>query len=301
MKADRAGLLSAFLAYAFWGVAPIYFMWVQFASPVEVLSHRILWAWLLLVPAMLLLGQLKDLRALTKAKVGWLVLSAALLATNWLVFVWALFNERMVETSLGYYINPLMTVFLGVVFLAERPRVFQWVSVIIAAIAILHELLTLGEVPVAGLTLAVSFALYGLVRKQVGVPSFLGLTVETSVMAPFALAFIVMQMASGSGAVSSGEFSNLALLALGGPVTIFPLVCFAYAALRVPFTMLGFIQYVAPSITLVLAVTLYDQELTPERLTTFVLIWLALAVFSAESLYHVWRSNQSKTDKHATG
>ncbi len=136
----QSGLVSAFAAYAFWGVAPVYFLWVAFAAPEEVLAHRLVWATVLLVPAMVLLGHGPTFRNLARRDVGWLTLSAFLLSGNWLMFIWALFNDRMVETSLGYYLNPLMTVFLGVVFLRERPRIGQWVAIIIAAGAMVHEI-----------------------------------------------------------------------------------------------------------------------------------------------------------------
>ena len=292
MSTDRAGLLSGLAGYAFWGVAPIYFMWVQFASPTEVLAHRIVWAAALLLPGLFVLGQQRLLRNLKTTDAAWLALSALLLSFNWLVFVWSLFNGRMLEASLGYYINPLMTVVLGVVFLGERPRRGQWFAVGIAACAIAHEILARGVVPYAGLSLAVSFALYGLVRRKVGLPSAFGLAAETVYMLPFALAYLVWLSASGDGALARGDGAELALLALGGPVTIFPLLCFAYAALRVPFTVLGFLQYLAPSLTFLLAIYVYGEPIDATRLATFVLIWAAVVWFSLESLFVSWKKTE---------
>ena len=270
---------------------------MEFASAPEVLAHRIVWAAVLLVPGVVLLGEGAALRALRQRDVAWLFVSACLLAFNWLIFVWALFNGRMVEASLGYYINPLMTVCLGVLFLGERPRPGQWAAVLIAGAGIANEVVGLGLVPWAGLSLAVTFALYGLVRRKVGVPSFVGLTVETSLMFPFACAFMFWQWLGAPEVSRTG--GELGLLALGGLVTIFPLLCFAHAALRVPFTVLGFVQYLAPSITLALAVLVYHQAVQPERWVTFALIWLAIAVFSAEGGYHGWRLN--RRHRHAAG
>ncbi len=293
----RAGLLSAFAAYGFWGVAPVYFFWVDFASPPEVLAYRIVFSVLLLVPGVLLLSHGEELRGLSGRQFLLLAASATLLCINWLVFVWALFNERMVEASLGYYINPLMTVFLGVVFLAERPRRGQWFAIAVAAAGIVYEVIALGTLPLAGLTLAVTFALYGLVRRTVGVSSFVGLSVETLLMLPLAGGYLFW-LTFGAPAVQR-EVEAVALLALGGVVTIFPLLCFAYAAMRVPFTVLGFVQYLAPSMTLLLAVLVYDQGVPDERWVTFTFIWLAIAIFSGEGLYHGVRNRQRKV--HAAG
>ncbi len=278
-------------------MAPVYFFWVDFASPPEVLAYRIVFSVLLLVPGVLLLSHGEELRALRGRQLLLLSTSAALLSVNWLVFVWALFNDRMVETSLGYYINPLMTVFLGVIFLAERPRRGQWFAIAAAAVGIVYEVVALGTLPLAGLTLAVTFALYGLVRRTVGVSSFVGLAVETLLMLPLAGGYLLW-LTFGTPAVTR-ELEEVSLLALGGVVTIFPLLCFAYAALRVPFTVLGFVQYLAPSMTLMLAVLVYAQDVPPERWVTFAFIWLAIAIFSGEGLYHGVRNRRRKI--HATG
>ncbi len=278
-------------------MAPVYFFWVDFASPPEVLAYRIIFSVLLLVPGVLLLSHGEQLRGLSGRQFLLLASSAALLSVNWLVFVWALFNERMVEASLGYYINPLMTVFLGVLFLAERPRRGQWLAIAVAAAGIVFEVVALGTLPLAGLTLAVTFALYGLVRRTLGVSSFVGLTVETLLMLPLAGGYLLW-LTFGTPAVARAP-EEVSLLALGGVVTIFPLLCFAYAALRVPFTVLGFVQYLAPSMTLLLAVMVYAQAVPPERWVTFAFIWLAIVIFSGEGLYHGVRNRQRKI--HAAG
>ncbi|HEY5681004.1 MAG TPA: EamA family transporter RarD [Pseudomonadales bacterium] len=286
MSEQRAGMLFALAAYGFWGFAPVYFKVLDFAGPVEIIAHRVLWSVPLLA---LLIGarrQFGALLALRADQVGWLGLSGLLVAVNWGVFVWALLNGRMLETSLGYYINPLVSVLLGVLFLGEWLRRGQLVAVALAAIGVVNEVVSVEVIPWAGLTLAVSFGFYGLVRKRLGVDSAVGLGVEATLLLPVALGYLAYQFEAGQGALNRGEGGEIAWLAASGLVTTFPLVCFAAAALKLPLSTLGFVQYLAPTITFFLAVLVFGEAFRWEQSVTFGCIWLAVVIFSAEGVYH---------------
>ena len=214
------------------------------------------------------------------------MVSGALVSVNWCVFVWALQNDRMLETSLGYYINPLVNMLLGGIFLAERLRMPQKIAALLASLGVVNEIVSVGILPWAGLTLAVTFGFYGLVRKKLGVDAVVGLAVETTLLLPLALGYFIYVTLQGVGSLAQGDLNQILLLGAGGLVTVFPLVCFAYAALRLPLTVLGFFQYLAPSITLLLAVFAYGEPFRPSQLITFGCIWIALLIFSVEGLYH---------------
>ena len=282
---ERAGFWFALTAYGLWGVLPVYFKLVGFAAPLEIIAHRIGWAVLVLVLWMVLRRQLHTLRHLDWGRVGWLAISGMLLAINWSVFVWALLNERMLETSLGYYINPLVNIVLGGLFLGERLRWVQAIAVALATLGVANELYTFGALPWAGLTLAVTFGFYGLVRKKIAVDSVAGLGIETALLLPVAVGYLVFLTLDGTGSLAAGNVGEVSLLALGGPLTVIPLVAFAAAALRLPLTVLGFFQYLAPSLTLLLAVFVYDEPFRASQAITFGCIWLALVLFSAEGVY----------------
>ncbi len=280
------GVWFAFAAYGFWGVAPVYFKWVEFAEPLEILAHRIVWAFVLLVLLVSVRGRWGTVRRLTPQGVAWLATSATLVTINWGVFIWALQNERIVETSLGYYVNPLVNVVLGGLFLGERLRRWQALAVGLATIGVINEIASVGVVPWAGLALAFSFGFYGLVRKKIMVDSAVGLGVETTLLLPIAVGYLIVHSFDEASTLASGTTNELLLLALGGFVTVFPLVCFAAAALRLSLTVLGILQYLAPTVTLLVAVYYYGEPLQNSQWITFGCIWLALVIFSGEGLYH---------------
>ncbi|MEM6708438.1 MAG: EamA family transporter RarD [Pseudomonadota bacterium] len=280
---DRSGPLYALAAYGIWGVVPLYFVWVGFAGPFEILSHRILWSVVFLGVMLTALRRWGTLRALTPRAFGALLLSGVLIAGNWGVFVWAIANERLVQASLGYYLNPLVNVLLGVVLLSERLRPLQWLAVAIAAAAVAIEVGLHGGLPWVSLVLAFSFAFYGLVRKSVPVDPFIGLFIEVLLVSPLAFAYLWQLSAAGQSNTVAGDWWPFAQLALGGFVTIVPLLCFAAAAARMPLAILGFYQYLAPTLSLLLATTVLGEPFDERQLTTFALIWLALIVFSAEA------------------
>lgn len=283
-RVRRVGVGYALAAYTIWGVAPVYFVWVNFALALEILAHRILWSLPLLVVLVLLGRQWRALRALSRRDVGRLALCAALLSVNWLTFIYAIQIERIAETSLGYFINPLVSLVLGALFLAERMRLAQWLAAGLAAIGVGFELIMLGELPWLGLALAFSFGFYGLIRKQLNLPSAVGLSVETALVAPAALSYLIWLHAWGPD--PDRTVGQIAQLAAGGLVTALPLVCFAAAAIRLPLSVLSFFQYLAPSLSLLIAVAVYGETVSDSRWIAFALIWLALVMFSVEGLYH---------------
>jgi chloramphenicol-sensitive protein RarD len=300
MSEQRAGVWFALAAYGFWGVAPVYFKFVEFASPLEIIAHRVVWSMPLLAALIVVRRQLIALRGLGRREVGWLAVSGLLVAVNWSVFVWALLNDRMLETSLGYYINPIVTVVLGVMFLGEWLRTGQIVAVGLASLGVVNEVVSVAVVPWAGLALAVTFGFYGLVRKKLGVDSAVGLGVETALLLPLAVSFLVYQAMAGQGSMMHGDPEELALLAASGLVTVFPLVCFAAAALKLPLTLLGFFQYLAPTLTFFLAIFVYGEPFRWTQGITFGCIWVALLIFSTEGLYYQ-RRLQKQSARRFTG
>lgn len=278
----REGLTYAFAAYAMWGLAPLYFVLVEFAAPTEIIVHRVFWSLLLLLGILSLRGDLGLLRALPAKAYAWLMVSGVLLAINWWVFVWALQNDRVMETSVGYYINPLISVVLGVLVLGERLRPWQWIAVLIVAMGLMNEVVTAGSVPLVALALAFSFGFYGLVRKSLGVEAVLGLGIETILMLPLAAIALFWLVETGGMKLPEKGSLGLFYLALGGVVTSLPLLCFNAAAVRLPLVILGLIQYLAPSITLLLAVFYYGEPFTAGKAVTFGLVWLGLLLFTVE-------------------
>ncbi len=288
------GALYAIGAYGFWGIAPIYFIWVSYASADEVLVHRVVWSVVLLAALVTVTGQWRAFARVFRERrqLLWLLVSSVLIAVNWLIFIWALQNGRMVETSLGYYINPLVNVFLGFAFLGERLRGLQWLALILAGIGVVNEVAHVGGVPWIGLGLAFSFGTYGLVRKRVGVNSVLGLAIETTLLLPFALAYFAWLATQGTAAFGAGDPTRDLALIAAGVVTTVPLVWFAAAAMRLSLTVLGFFQYLAPSMVLLLAIFVYDEPFRAGQAVTFAFIWSALVIFSVAALYDHRRLRQ---------
>ena len=268
----------------------MYFVWVKFAAPLEVLAHRIVWSVPLLALLITVGRQWSALRVLSMRQLRLLAVCSVLLSINWLSFIFAIHTERIAEAALGYYINPLVSIVLGFVVLAERLRPAQWGAVGLAFAAVLLEVAALGEVPWLALALAFSFGFYGLLRKQLAVSSSAGLGVEATLLLPFALGYLMIAGASADAPERS--LAQVLMLGLGGAVTVAPLIWFASAATRLPLTVLGFFQYLAPSISLLLAVFVYEEPVTQMRWVSFTMVWLALALLSVEALQHS-RSNQA--------
>ncbi|MCP4299579.1 MAG: EamA family transporter RarD [Gammaproteobacteria bacterium] len=268
-----------------WGVLPVYFKTVGSVDPLEVLAHRVIWA----VPfgAIILLGrhQWPEVRrALTHNRMRWwLSLSALFIGLNWFVYIWAIQDERIFETSLGYYINPLTNMLVGVMFLGERLRRFQLLAVVLAAIGVLVLTISGGQVPWIAFFLALSFTVYAVIRKKVVIGGMPGLFVETLLLLPFALAWFVYISSSGQAVFAGGDSNLTFWLVMAGPVTALPLLCFALAARRLPLTTIGFMQFLAPTLQFCTGVY-YGEQLTSAHWVCFGLIWTAVIIFSFDAI-----------------
>ncbi len=285
-SATKHGVMYALSAFTLWGLAPIYFKTLDTLPPGEILLHRIVWSVAFLFLLLTLKRQLQTLGRvfLEKRTLAMLGLSSCFIATNWLIFIWAINNDMLIEASLGYYINPLINILFGFLFLKEIPTKVQFVAIGLVFCAVGFEIYTLGSLPLVALSLALLFALYGLVRKKTPVPSLPGLYIETLLLLPLALAYWGFLIFQSKSAFSFSFDTSIAwLLLLAGPVTVTPLLAFTSAASRLRLSTIGYFQYIAPSINLLLAVLVYNEPLLKEKIITFSLIWLALLLVSIES------------------
>lgn len=280
------GVIYAASAFFVWGIIPIFWKQIAYISAFEILMHRIVWSLIFAVVIILALKKWPLLReALTTRKtLQMLTASAILIGVNWGLFIWAVNESRIAETSLGYYINPLVNIALGVMLLGERLTRIQMVAVAIAGAGVLNQAIAVGVLPWIALTLAVSFGIYGLIRKQVAVESLVGLAVEATILTPLALGYLIYIEAQGTGQFLQQDRFTDVMLIVAGPLTAIPLLLFAAGVRRIALSTIGFLQYLAPSISLVLAVLLYNEPFTAAHAVTFGLIWLALALISWEAL-----------------
>jgi chloramphenicol-sensitive protein RarD len=291
----RSGVIFALCAYTMWGIAPIYFKALAAVPPIEILMHRVVWSVVLLSFLIVGLRHIGKVKAAIKNKrvLITLMVASTLLACNWFLYIWAVNNDFILEASLGYYINPLINVFLGRLFLGETLRMTQKVAVGIAVTGVLIMIFNFGYVPWIALTLAVSFSIYGLLRKQVSVDSLPGLFIETLFLFPAAIIYWVF-FATQVSDLSNNISSLNVLLLLAGVVTTAPLLCFTAAARRIRYSTLGFFQYIGPSLMFILAVTLYNEPLSTSRLVTFCFVWVALALFTFDTFKHYRREKKEK-------
>ncbi|WP_341502433.1 EamA family transporter RarD [Gallaecimonas sp. GXIMD4217] len=285
------GTLYAVAAYFLWGIAPMYFKLLKDIAAPELLTHRVIWSCVLLLGLLLVMKRLNRVRAVFRQARQWqtLLLTACLIATNWGLFIWAINSDHMLDASLGYYINPLINVALGLLFLGERLRKLQWLALALAFGGVLVQLITFGSLPWIALVLAFSFGFYGLLRKKVPVDPLAGLFLETLLLLPAALAYLWL-LDSPSSDLLANTWQLNGLLVLAGVVTTVPLLCFIAAAQHLPLSVLGFFQYIGPSITFALAVLLYGEAFSADKVVTFGFIWAALVVFSLDA----WRGQQKK-------
>jgi len=281
----RFGFLCCLGCYTIWGVLPLYFRALDHISPAEILAHRIIWS----VPTGLILiiiarnwDQLRA--ALTRKHIMWLTASALLIGINWLTYIWAVSEERVMEAGLGYYINPLVNVLIGSVFFAERLRPAQWTAVAIAAAGVAVMTLALGYLPWVSLILCFSFAFYSVIRKQVQVDSRAGFIVEASILAPLALLWMGWFLGQPDGRIMGGGGLDIPLLLLSGPLTAIPLILFAMAAKRLRLSTIGMMQYLGPTLILFISVVIFKEEFVQSHAIAFALIWTALIVFTIDSL-----------------
>jgi len=294
----RNGLAAALIAYLMWGVLPIYFKVVQSVAPLEVLAHRILWG----VPFGALIvtfrGQWPEVSRVLRDRRPFLLLtlSAMVIAVNWFLYIVAVQHSQVFQASLGYYINPLLYVLVGVIFLGERLRRLQGGAVVLAAAGVLILTLSGGELPLIALALAVTFTVYGVIRKQVAVGGMPGLLVETLLLLPLALVYFSWLAASGAASFGGEDIRINLLLALAGPITVVPLLLFALAARRLQLTTIGMIQFLAPTMQFLVGVW-YGETLTPAHIACFGCIWMAISLFS----WDAWRESRRIQRLRAAG
>jgi chloramphenicol-sensitive protein RarD len=282
----RKGLLFGLAAYGLWGAFPLYWPLLEPAGATELLAHRISWSAVVMVLLVLAARRTVQLRSILRSprQRGLLATAAVVISVNWGVFIWGVNNGHVVETSLGYFMNPLVTVLFGVLLLGERLRRLQWAALALAGAAVLGLAVDYGRPPWVALILAFSFGTYGLLKKKAGVGAIEGLTVETLVVAPVAVCFLVWLGATGRSHALEDPPWHLLLLSTSGIVTALPLIFFGAAAIRVPLTTLGLLQYVAPTLQFMLGVFFFHEPMPPARWLGFVVIWVALALFSADSM-----------------
>jgi chloramphenicol-sensitive protein RarD len=287
----RFGVICGALAYAMWGAFPLYLKQLSAVEALEIVCHRIVWAVPVGAIVLSFRNQWKETLSAFRAPkvVARLLLSAALIAGNWLVYVWAVADNRVLEASLGYYINPLMLIALGVFVLRERLRPPQVVAIALAAAGVAWLAFANGVPPYVSIVLALSFSLYGYVRKTTQVGAMPGLFIETTLLAPMATAFLGWRSAQGGLAFGANGLGLDVLLALAGPVTVAPLLLFALAARRLTLTTLGFLQYIGPTGQLLLGLY-YGEAFTPAHAVCFSLIWLALAIITIDAIVASRRS-----------
>jgi chloramphenicol-sensitive protein RarD len=286
------GLAAAAAAFTIWGLFPVYLHPLSGVPALQVIAHRVLWSCVFLISWMLLRGELGCLSVTLSrpALLARLALSATLISSNWLVYVWSVTHSHIVDTSLGYYINPLVNVVLGVFVLHERLNRAQWLAVSLAAIAVLYLALLAGRPPWIAGTLAVCFSLYGLLRKVISVDALPGLTTETLLLMPLSVVYLAWCQWAGSGALTTQGPGIAALLIGSGLVTAIPLFLFAYGARALPYSTVGVLQYIAPSLQLLCGVVLFHESFGPALAAGFALLWVALIIYAADGL---WRAHNA--------
>jgi chloramphenicol-sensitive protein RarD len=294
MARPRPGFAAGVVAYLIWGLFPLYWPLLEPAAALEILSHRIVWSLVLLVGILAVTVRFRWLAELGRRRAGLLALAAVMITINWGTFIYGVNSGHVVETSLGYFINPLVLVALAVALLGERLRRKQLVAVGIAAVAVLVLTIDYGRPPWIALTLAASFAIYGLVKKRAGVDGVESLAVETAFLIVPALGYLLWLEGTGGGTLTSEGPAHFALLAAAGVVTTIPLVLFGAAAIRVPLTTLGLLQYLTPSIQFLIGVMVYGESMPLSRLAGFGLVWVALAVFTLDAIQAV-RESRART------
>ena len=283
------------IAYGLWGLFPLYFALLDSVSPIEVVAHRVVWSLVFLAFVLLVIRGWRNLVRTMRSKrtFGLLALAAVFLSINWGVYVWAVQSNLVVEASLGYFMNPLVSVGLGVVILRERLRHLQWAAVGIAIVAVIVLAVAMGHPPWISLVLATSFGIYGLLKKVADVGSVASLTIETIVLTPVALMIILIELQGGHAGLIQDGPGTTALLVLLGPVTAIPLIAFGAAATRIPLSSLGLMQFLTPTLAFITAITIFHESMTTGRWLGFIIVWLALGLFGFDLVRHSRSGNVS--------
>ncbi|NOY99276.1 MAG: EamA family transporter RarD [Chloroflexi bacterium] len=287
------GIWYAIGAYVTWGLFPVYWKLLKRVPAVQLIGHRIGWSFLMLFAAILLTKRWQAFRsaALTPRVLRIYVVEAALIGSNWLIYVWAVNSGFIVETSLGYFINPLLSVLLGVIFLHERLRPMQWLPIGLAAAGVLYLTISYGSLPWIALTLAFTFGIYGLIKKTASLGAFYGLTLETGILFLPALAYLIFSEVTGQGVFLHGGVASDVLLVGAGLVTTVPLLMFASAARSIPLSLVGILQYIAPTLQFLLGVLVYKEPFTHDQVIGFGMVWVALIIFGVEG----WVSSRASS------
>ncbi|WP_341664521.1 EamA family transporter RarD [Vibrio sp.] len=294
---SRQGILLAIAAYTMWGIAPIYFKAISQVPALEILSHRVIWSFILLAVLLHIGRRWRSARDIcrSKSKMLLLITTALLVGVNWLIYIWAVNSNHMLDASLGYYINPLLNVMLGLVFLGERLRKMQWFAVALATCGVAIQVIIFGSIPIVAIALALTFGFYGLLRKKVKIDAQTGLFIETLVMLPAAAIYLLWIADSATSDPSLNTATLNMLLICAGIVTTLPLLCFTGAATRLKLSTLGFFQYIGPSLMFLLAVLVYGESFTIDKAITFAFIWSALVIFSYDGLKAKKHSGKPKS------
>ena len=294
MTEHRRGFLLGVAAYAIWGLFPLYWPLLEPAGAVEILAHRIVWSLLTMTVLVVALGRrVRFRRAVADRGVARLLaLAACLITVNWATYIWGVNNGHVVETALGYFINPLVTVLMGVFILGERLRGWQWVAMGVAGLAVVVLTVDYGRLPWVAIVLALTFGSYGLCKKQAGAPAIESITFETLLIGPFALGYLVWLGGHGESVFAGHGVGHALLFMTTGVVTAVPLICFGGAAIRVPMVTLGLLQYLTPVLQFLLGVVYFHEDMPTGRWVGFVLVWCALAIFTFDSIRLARRTHQ---------
>ena len=288
MGESNKGALALFIAYLWWGAMPVYWKAISHVASTEILAQRVIWSMVYTLAVILIYRDWRSVADFVRSsRAGFLCLIGGgfLITANWGLYIWAVNHGRILESSLGYFINPLVSMFLGLVFFREKLRGLQWAALVCAAVGVCVELAVTGSIPLVSLGLAFTFGLYGALKKAVRIQPAAGLFIETAVAAPFALIYLFTLQKSGVSSYPYDMTTNL-LLAGTGVMTSIPLILFAFGAKRVRLTTIGFIQYISPTLTFIIGTLVYDEPLHLSRIVTFAFIWCALAVYSVDAIEH---------------
>jgi chloramphenicol-sensitive protein RarD len=296
---SRKGIWYGICAYTVWGIYPVYFKALQEVPALEIMFHRVVWSFLLVGSLILMRRKWADLKSRLAMPKIWVIytLAAILLALNWLVYIYAINTDHVVEGSLGYFINPLLSVALGVIFLQEKLRPTQWISIGLAASGVIYLTALYGAIPWIALALAFTFGMYGLIKKVAPLGALHGLTLETAILFLPALGYLIYIDRQGMGAFGHINWSTSLLLVLAGVITSLPFLLFASAARSIPLYMVGILQYIAPTGQFLLGVLLYREPFTPAQLVGFGIIWAALAFYWLEG----WQARRMTLRSHLGG
>ena len=288
----RQGVIFALIAYFIWGVAPAYFKLIEQVPPDEIITHRIIWSFFFMLVLISASRNWKNICTIITQpqKILLLAVSAVIVCSNWLLFIWAVNNHHILEASLGYFINPLLNVLMGMIFLGERFRRLQWLAVALAACGVLIQLWKFGSVPVIALGLALSFSLYGLLRKKIAVDAQTGMLVETCWLLIPAGIYLFGIADSPTSHLGANPLSLNLLLIAAGIITTIPLMLFTAACSRLRLSTVGFFQYLGPTLMFLLAVLFYGEQVTADKAFTFGFIWVALALFIVDAIWTIRRS-----------